>query len=242
MLAILGLGLLLGLKHATEVDHVVAVSTLVSEHRKLRRAVMVGILWGVGHTATILVVGVGVLALRLTIPAALAGWLEFVVGLMLIGLGLSAVQMALRRRSDVHRHEHMHDGTTHIHLHFHNQDNQHREPVKAHSHEVPKLGIKPLFVGAVHGLAGSATLVLLVLTPINSAILGLLYLAIFGVGTIVGMLVMSGLIGLPFALTNSRLTRVHAALHASAGAFSILFGIWYAYEAGVSSELWRTLL
>jgi hypothetical protein len=94
----------------------------------------------------------------------------------------------------------------------------------------------------MHGLAGSAALTLLVLTQIRSVSLGLLYLSVFGVGSTVGMLLMSGLIGLPFALSAHRISRLNFGLQTIAGALSIAFGLWYAYEAGVANNLWRTIL
>ncbi|MGA9994943.1 MAG: hypothetical protein WBP93_05995 [Pyrinomonadaceae bacterium] len=240
--ALLGLGLVFGLKHATEADHIVAVSTIVSEQRSLLRSAMVGALWGVGHTASLIFVGIIVLALRVAVPEHVASWLEFGVALMIIVLGISALLRALRRRSDVHLHQHKHDGVSHVHLHFHEQGTQHTGAAAAHSHAVSRIGFKPLLVGAMHGLAGSATLTLLVLTQINSNALGLLYLSVFGIGSIFGMLLMSGLIGLPFALSARRLGGVHYGLQTIAGALSIVFGLWYAYETGIASGLWQKVL
>lgn len=236
-LAILGLGLVFGLKHATEADHVVAVSTIVSEHRNLRRAALVGGLWGAGHTLSLVVVGVVVLAFRVAIPELVSGWLEFGVALMIIGLGLHALMRTLRHRSDIHVHQHRHDGTAHAHIHFHDKDTEHTEPVREHSHAVARVGIKPLLVGAMHGLAGSAALTLLVLTQIGSPVLGLLYLAVFGFGSIIGMLLMSGLVALPFIFSARKLTGIHYGLQAVAGVLSIAFGFWYAYESGIASGL-----
>ncbi len=241
-MAVLGLGLVFGLKHATEVDHVVAVSTIVSEHRNLTRAAVVGGLWGVGHTASLVVVGAMVLALRVAIPERIANWLEFSVALMIIGLGANALVRALRRRADVHLHTHRHDGAIHSHVHFHEPEHEHAEPLAAHSHAVTRVGFKPLVVGAVHGLAGSAALTLLVLTQTESAWLGLLYLAVFGVGSVAGMMLMSGLVGLPFAFSARRLTGLHHGLQTTAGAVSVAFGLWYAYETGVASGLWQMVL
>jgi len=247
--AVLGLGLVFGLKHATEVDHVVAVSTIVSEHRQLSRAALVGGLWGVGHTVSLIIVGAIVLALRIAIPERVANWLEFGVALMIIGLGVNAFARALRRRTDIHVHKHQHDGLAHAHIHFHESDTASRDEMldvhvetATHSHAVARIGFKPLLVGAMHGLAGSAALTLLVLTQINSAALGLLYLSVFGIGSIFGMLLMSGLIGLPFALSARKLTGVHYGLQAVAGTLSVFFGLWYAYETGIANGLLQSLV
>lgn len=239
---LLGLGLVFGLKHATEVDHVVAVSTIVSEHRSLFRSALVGGLWGAGHTASLVIVGVVVLVFRVAIPTPIARWLEFGVALMIIALGAAAVWRVLRKRADVHLHRHSHDGQSHVHIHFHEQGTKHLGAAASHSHAIAEIGFKPLLVGAMHGLAGSAALTLLVLTQIKSVSLGLLYLAVFGLGSTVGMLLMSGLVGLPFALSARRISHLNFGLQTIAGALSIAFGLWYAYQTGVANHLWRTVL
>lgn len=231
-LAVLGVGLVFGLKHATEVDHVVAVSTIVSQHRSLLRSALVGLLWGVGHTASLLVTGVIVLTLRIAVPRQVSSWLELGVAVMIITLGASALWRSLRKRTDVHLHSHNHDGISHVHVHFHDKDTSHglKPEVKRHNHNVTGIGMKPLLVGTIHGLAGSGALTLLILTQINSTLIGLLYLAIFGLGSIAGMLVMSGLIGLPFALSSRRLSGFHHRLQTGAAVLSVAFGFWYAYQ------------
>jgi hypothetical protein len=234
-LGVLSLGLVYGLKHATEVDHIVAVSTIVSEHRKLSHAAWVGGLWGAGHTISLAVVGSLVLAMRVVIPERLAGFLELAVALMIILLGVSATTKAFGKRGDFHLHEHTHDDVPHVHLHFHEPGTQHAGPVKSHSHAIRQVGFKPVLVGAVHGLAGSAALTLLVLTQIRSMMLGLLYLGMFGLGSMAGMLLMSGIVGLPFVLSARRLTRVHYSLQMTAGTLSICFGLWYAYSICTAS-------
>jgi ABC-type nickel/cobalt efflux system permease component RcnA len=235
-LAVLGVGLLFGLKHATEVDHVVAVSTIVSQHRSLWRSALVGGLWGLGHTASLLVIGFLVLSLRIAIPERVSNWLEFAVALMIIGLGASALWKVFKDRSDIHVHEHSHDGLTHVHVHFHEQDTKHVKE-KPHTHAISAVGIKPLIIGTVHGLAGSGALTLLVLTQIKSAWIGFSYLLVFGLGSIFGMLLMSGLIGLPFVLTSRNLSGLHSKLQTIAAALSIVFGLWYAYQTGTDSGL-----
>jgi ABC-type nickel/cobalt efflux system permease component RcnA len=228
--ALLGLGLVFGLKHATEVDHVVAVSTIVSEHRNVWRSALVGALWGAGHTASLFIVGVLVLVFRVAVPARIAGWLEFGVALMIIMLGVVALTRVLRQRADVHLHRHSHDGQSHVHVHFHEDGTEHAPDATRHSHTVSRIGIKPLLVGAMHGLAGSAALTMLVLTQIPSVLLGLLYLGLFGLGSTVGMLMMSGLIGLPFALSARRLSSFNYGLQTIAGGLSVVFGLWYAWS------------
>jgi ABC-type nickel/cobalt efflux system permease component RcnA len=234
--AILGVGLLFGLKHATEVDHVVAVSTIVSEHRSVWRSALVGGLWGLGHTASLLVIGGIVLTLRIAIPEYVSQWLEFAVALMIIILGVNALWRVLKRRSDLHVHEHSHDGLKHVHVHFHEEETRH-VPEKPHTHAISSIGVKPLLVGTMHGLAGSGALTLLILTQIKSSLVGFSYLLIFGVGSIAGMLLMSGLIGLPFVLTSKNLSGLHDRLQTAAAVLSIGFGLWYAYTTGAASGL-----
>ncbi|HEY6118611.1 MAG TPA: hypothetical protein VIV66_01570 [Pyrinomonadaceae bacterium] len=234
---LLGLGLVFGLKHASEVDHIVAVSTIVSEQRNVFRSSLIGGLWGIGHMASLLVVGVLVLLFRVTISPAIAGWLEFGVALMIIGLGVLALMRVLRGRDDVHIHRHDHDGVSHVHVHFHERHNKEEHRKFPHSHAVSRVALKPFLVGAMHGLAGSAALTLLVLTQINSMFLGILYLLCFGAGATGGMLLMSGLIGLPFALSARRLSRISYGLQTGAAALSIAFGLWYAYAIG-RGNLW----
>jgi ABC-type nickel/cobalt efflux system permease component RcnA len=235
--AVLGLGLAFGLKHATEVDHVVAVTTIVSEQRSVWRAAVVGGLWGAGHTASLVVVGVFVLTLRVAVPEGIADWLEFGVALMIIALGVNAIARALRGRADAHLHRHRHGGVEHAHVHFHEQDSYQPEGEAGHTHAVTRVGLKPVLVGAMHGLAGSAALTLLVLAQIDSAALGLLYLAVFGLGSVLGMMLMSGLVGLPFALGTRRLGGLSYGLQVTVGVLSIAFGLWYAYRTGTANGL-----
>src|SRR6185503_18812436 len=229
--ALVGLGLVFGLKHATEVDHVVAVSTIVSEHRNVLRSALVGGLWGAGHTAALVIVGALVLIFRVAVPLPVANWLEMGVALMIIALGVWGVIKVFRKRADVHLHRHSHDGQSHVHIHFHEHGTEHapastslqltETKPSSHSHAISQVGFKPLLVGAMHGLAGSAALTLLVLTQIQSVWLGLVYLAVFGLGSTVGMLLMSGLIGLPFALSGRRLTSINYGLQTAAGCLSV---------------------
>ena len=234
ILAVLSIGLVFGLKHATEVDHVVAVSTIVSRHRNVFHSALVGALWGVGHTASLLVIGAVVLTLRVAIPERVSGWLELGVAVMIVCLGISALRRALRKNTEVHVHHHNHDGLSHTHVHFHEKETRH-EPASDthHSHVVSRLGWKPVLIGMMHGLAGSGALTLLVLTQISSSLIGFLYVATFGFGSIVGMLLMSGMIGLPFALASRKLTPIHQGIQTVAAVLSICFGIWYAYKTAL---------
>ena len=233
----LGLGFLLGLKHAMEADHLVAVTTMVSEQRSIRRSALVGALWGAGHTISLLAAGVVVILLRVVIPARIASLLELAVAVMIIFLGGRVLYALLRRQKEIHVHPHSHGGLTHSHLHFHGQEDAHRvtdsHPFGSASH-YPGTGWRPLVVGMVHGLAGSAALTLLVLTEVvrgGSQALGLAYLLIFGVGSIGGMLLMSVFISLPFVFTSARFARVNQPVRLLAGIASVFFGMYYAWKS-----------
>lgn len=236
-LPLLGLGFVLGLKHATDADHLVAVSTIVSEHRSVWRSAAVGGLWGLGHTAALFVAGALLIALRVPVPEGVARALELAVALMIVLLGTRILYVVLRRRRDAHVHAHTHGGRTHTHLHFHDRRDAH---AAAEADAVPHAwhrglwGWRPIAVGAVHGLAGSAALTLFVLGEEvlrgGSKLVGFAYLLVFGVGSVGGMLLMSTLIGLPFVLTTQHFRRVDTPVRLLAGAASVLFGLYYAFE------------
>lgn len=234
-LSALTLGLILGLKHAVEADHLAAVTTIVSERKSILSSTLVGGLWGVGHTIPILLVGLAVILLRVQIGERVGLSLEFCVGLMLIGLGAYALWRLLRGEQ-LHLHTHEHDGHKHVHPHFHHAHKSDDEP---HSHHGYKPGWRPLFVGMMHGLAGSAALVPLVVAEIRSPLIGMTYMLIFGLGSIGGMMLMSSLVGLPIHLTASRFSRFNYALRALAGVFSVGFGLFMVYEIGFREGLLR---
>ena len=216
-ISLLGLGFVLGLKHALDADHVVAVSTIVSETRSLKKSSLAGALWGMGHTITLFLVGLFVLIFKLTIPDKLALSFEFIVGAFLVVLGVDVLRKI--RKEKIHLHKHKHGDVVHIHLHSHKESISHH-----HSH-------KSFVVGMLHGLAGSAGLMLLILTTINSLSQGLLYILIFGVGSTIGMLMVSGVIGLPFLLT-AKVNKVHNAVKLVAGTISIVLGFTIMVEIG----------
>ena len=229
--AAFGLGLILGIKHALDADHLIAVSTIVSEHKSLKWASLIGAFWGLGHTTTLFIVGVVVIGLRLTIPTKVALGLEFLVALMLVGLGANILWRSFGIEK-IHLHTHSHNPETHTHFHLHGG----REEDHAHTHPFRSMR-KPFLVGMVHGLAGSAALMLLVLTTIPSAPAGLAYIVIFGVGSVGGMLLLSSMIGLPFILTAQRFTRLNRWIRVIAGGASVLFGLLLGWEIGFEEGL-----
>ncbi len=232
MTLILGLGFILGLKHATEADHLAAVSTIVSEERSIRSSAAVGALWGLGHTISLVAAGLVVIVLGVEIPERLAKLMELVVAAMIVVLGARLVYATLSG-STIHMHSHTHGGKHHRHIHFHDQIGAHAATI---SHQGPHSGLsgfKPLLIGIIHGLAGSAALILLVLTEVmrkGETLLGLTYLLVFGAGSICGMLTMSCLIGLPFTFGARFLNCVLPPLRLFAGVASAIFGFIYGWD------------
>jgi ABC-type nickel/cobalt efflux system permease component RcnA len=220
-----GLGFVLGMRHALDPDHVVAVSTIVSKQAGLRRSSLVGAFWGLGHTVTLLAVGVVVMAFKLSISERLAAGMEIAVAALLVLLGANAIRSALRGWR-LHAHRHTHDGQSHIHIHVHRPGagDTHR-----HRHLL-RLGAPPFLVGMVHGLAGSAALMVLVVGALPSAASGLVYVAMFGLGSMGGMVVVSGLLSLPFLFSGMRLTQFSSAAQLLAGLGSICFGVFLAWQ------------
>jgi high-affinity nickel permease len=200
--SVLLLGLLLGVRHATDADHVVAVTTIVARERRLWAASLVGALWGLGHTATVFVVGGAIALLQLAIPPRLALAMDLVVAAMLVALGVATL---LRPRASAHT----------------------RDDERAST----RRGLwRALLVGTVHGLAGSAAIALLVMTTIRGTRGMLVYLAVFGAGTVAGMVLLTSAIALPFSLTARRHERAHAWLARATGLASVALGAALAFE------------
>ena len=232
LIAALGLGVVLGIRHSLDPDHVVAVSTIVSEYRNPMRSFWIGVSWGLGHTTTLLLIGIVIIALRLTIPDRLALLLEFFVGIMLVGLGAQVIYNF--REKKVHQHLHGHTEDAHHHFHSHAQDPGHTQV----HHKVgggigrPFLRKKSYLVGTVHGIAGSAALTLLILASIESPLAGIVYILLFGLGSVLSMGVMTILISLPFTFSANRLPNLNQYIQFGVGALSILFGGFLMYEIG----------
>ena len=211
LLSLLMLGFVLGLQHALDADHVAAVSAIASETKSVKKSSILGIFWGLGHTATLLFAGAIALLLKIAIPQKLALSFELLVGIMLVVLGFDVLRKAASNK--VHLHFHEHDGKRHVHFHSHANPSSH---IHTHAH-------KSFIVGAIHGLAGSAALMLLVLSTVDSVFSGLLYIVVFGLGSIAAMLTISTIIGLPFKLT-SNFGKVNGAIKLIAGAASVVLG------------------
>ncbi len=220
---LLGLGFLLGVRHAFDADHIAAVSTIVSKHKSIKISALVGIFWGLGHTLSLLLVGSAILLFKIEVPKRVALSFEFIVGIMLVLLGFNV--LATINKNKVHLHRHKHGKEKHIHFHSHRQ-------TKSHWHEHQLLN-KSLLVGIVHGLAGSAAIALLALATINSIWLGVVYTLLFGIGSVTGMALISSIISLPFALTATKFWKIQKVLGASAGLISMAMGFIIIYKIGI---------
>ena len=295
VLLILGIGFFLGMRHATDPDHVVAVSTIISREKSIPRAGLIGILWGVGHTITILVVGAAIILFGFAIPPRLGLALEFSVALMLILLGILNLTGAMRWIShklspthpqpslaQAHEHSHLHvhasietrEVQVHFHPHSHeasaehhatehhaielrapehqaNVPERHAQEPEHHANEIEpphwlrapfaKLGwfhsLRPLLIGIVHGLAGSAAVALLVLGTIRSPRWAVFYLLIFGLGTVVGMMLMTLAFAVPMTVAGNRFAWMSRGMVTATGVLSLAFGVVVAYQIGVVDGL-----
>ena len=258
-----GLGFVLGMRHATDADHVVAISTIVSRQRTFAAAGLIGALWGLGHTLTVTLVGLLIIVFGLVISPPVGLALELLVGVMLVALGVLTLSGTMGRLVDrfgpPHEHPHSHEDGAHTHAHdlAHELEDldgpghgagvgqapvglAQAAPGPAQSAVQPgpfaRLGtfhvVRPITIGLVHGLAGSAAIALLVLVSVPDPLGQLVYLAVFNVGVITGMAFITSVVGLPFVYASARFTRLHRALVLASGAVSLGLGLLLVYEVG----------
>lgn len=235
MSSILLLGFLLGLRHAIESDHVAAVASLASRRPTLRHAVLQGAVWGVGHTVTLLAACSAVLFLDQAMPEAVARAIEAAVGLMLVVLGLDVLRRLWRDRIHFHVHRHA-NGTTHFHAHSHRGE-AHHDPLHHRHEHAQGFPLRALCVGMMHGLAGSAALLLLTAQSVASLVTGLLYVGLFGIGSIAGMAVISAVIAVPLRWSASSVTWLHNGLLGAVGVATIVVGTLLCYEQAGAAKL-----
>jgi len=243
---ILLFGFFLGMRHATDSDHVVAVTTIVSRQRNIGSAAWTGIFWGIGHSLTLLAIGGAIIFFGIVVPERLGMSLEFCVALMLILLGainlnatLRAVENVSAECEGVHQHPHRHGDFMHNHSHGHHSAvHGHDEDAVSPAKLDRRFGsskfyqmLRPLIIGTVHGLAGSAAVALLLLPIIHDPIWALAYLVIFGVGTIAGMMLITAAIAVPVSY-STRFRVLHRHLGAAAGILSLGFGLFLVYQIG----------
>lgn len=247
---VFALGIVLGIRHAFDADHLVAVSTIVSEYRNPFRAIWIGVSWGLGHTTTLFLVGLLILLAGIALPERAALFFEFLVGLVLVFLGLQIFWGF--RREGVHLHPHAHEEKAHAHFHSHAQALKDQHHLSLAWRSLPRFLIagivpgehrqegwrgatRPFFrvksyiVGTVHGLAGSAALMLLVLASLRSTWAGVTYILLFGLGSVVAMGVVTIFLTVPFS-TSARLPRLNRWVQFAAGSFGILFGLSLMYQ------------
>lgn len=236
--AIISLGFFLGLKHALDADHLIAISTIVSQTKDWKQASKAGIIWGLGHTAALLFLGIFVIAFQFKVSDKLALILEFLVGIMLVYLGV-VLFLKIIRNASFHFHEHTHGSYRHFHPHFHTRDEiqTHDSTNRNNWHHDPKFKGRSLVIGMVHGFAGSAALMLMVLATISSKIMAVVYIAIFGIGSVGGMMLMSALLSIPFLVTHKRYESWFKYIQLTAAVVSILFGCFLMYEIGFTDGL-----
>lgn len=230
MLSLLFLGFFIGMRHAMEADHVAAVATLVSKTSSLKQAIKLGSLWGIGHTITLFLLGSMVLLTDLFVPETVASLLEFLVGAMLIFLGIDLLRRFHQEKIHFHFHQHQ---SEEIHIHAHSHKNatndvplEHSNP-QSHHHTHTKskqLTWRALFVGILHGMAGSSALILLTLETIKTPLQGVVYILLFGFGSIVGMGLLSYIISIPLRASEKGMTWMHNGLQLLIGSSSIMLG------------------
>jgi len=239
-LSIIAIGFFLGMRHATDPDHVVAVTTIVSRQNKIGRAALTGIFWGIGHTLTIFVVGTAIILFDVVIPARIGLGMEFSVAVMLIILGLMNVvsfsrsaQSIARIQGGVTTHAHSHASGELIHTHTHEPESM---SLTRMDRWFGNLGfyrqLRPLLIGIVHGLAGSAAVALLVLTTIRDPHWAIAYLLIFGIGTVAGMMLITMSIASAFNFFGRKHANFSVRLGLISGLLSLGFGLLLVYQIG----------
>ena len=255
VVSFLFLGFFLGMRHATDADHVVAIATIVSRQRSLAGSALIGAAWGVGHTITVMAVGTAIIVFGVVIPPRLGMSMEFAVGVMLVVLGvLTLTGMGRVARAaygharlpggqerDLHDHLHTHGDYVHRHQHGHGPG------AHGHAEEHTPLGrldrsglgrisfyswLRPFVVGLVHGLAGSAAVALMILSIIREPVAALGYLLLFGLGTIVGLMLITLILSAPFAFTAVNLPKFNWRLRVASGLVSCSFGVVLIYGIG----------
>jgi cytochrome c biogenesis protein CcdA len=230
LLTLLTLGFFLGMRHATDSDHVVAVTTIVSREKSVRAASLVGAFWGIGHTLTIMLVGGAIILFGIVFPARVGLTMEFSVALMLVILGALNV-MGFRRDVQGLRDRHVHGS------HPPPASDQEHEALHNRAGPAPNGALRSLVVGIVHGLAGSAAVALLVLSTIRNAAWALLYLFVFGVGTVAGMVLITSALAAPLVYTARRFSNWNRHMGWVTGLVSVALGLFLVYQIGFVNGL-----
>lgn len=228
--SLLLIGLFIGMRHALEADHVAAVASLMNDRQSLRYTIKQGSVWGLGHTITLFLFGSIVIFMDRVIPEHLASGLEMAVGVMLILLGSNVLYRLIRDRVHFHGHRHG-DGEYHFHVHSHAGESRSQHDPSRHDHYHPQgFPLRALFVGMMHGMAGSAAVILLALGTVTSPMQGMFYILAFGVGSIFGMALLSAIISIPLRASAKRLSWMHNGFQLITGTLTIGLGFLVLYS------------
>ncbi|HSC27525.1 MAG TPA: hypothetical protein VLD67_09635 [Vicinamibacterales bacterium] len=253
-LVVIALGFFLGMRHATDADHVIALTTIVARQQRMRHAALTGLLWGVGHSLTVVTVGAAIILFNVTIPERLGLGMELSVAVMLVVLGLLNIGAFLRvrpagwrRASDVskqvHAHPHSHGDYVHSHPHGHEPDLHPHAPDQTPLATLDRRfgrfrvygSMRPVVIGVVHGLAGSAAVTLLIVAAVREPSWAIAYLLVFGIGTVAGMMIITISLASAFRLAAGRSEKLSRGLALAAGLASVAFGIVFGYQVWTSA-------
>jgi len=224
MTTILILGLLIGMQHALEADHIAAVATIAARQSSIRKVIRHGAVWGIGHTLTLMLFAGAALYTKIAITKSFSVILEGCIGILLIGLGGHLLYRLWKNRVHFHAHRHQ-SGVFHFHAHSHQGDSS-DHATSPHDHDHPTgLPIRTLVIGMMHGLAGSAALLVLTATAVNDTLSGIAYIAMFGIGSIIGMVILSALIAVPLSYSARMITWANRGLQGLVGCATVAFGV-----------------
>jgi len=223
MTSLLLLGFLIGMRHALDADHLAAVAAIATRHHSIQDSIRHGAAWGLGHTITLFLFGSTVIWLDTLMPQQLAFYLEMAVGLMLIALGIDVIRRVIKSRIHYHAHAHRQQGA-HFHAHSHAGEGAHDNSPHQHQHG-QRFPVRTLMIGLMHGMAGSAALILLTLDTMTSLWTGMGYMLLFGLGSMVGMALISMIIAIPMQASARRLTWMHNGLQLGIGVMTVGLGL-----------------
>lgn len=229
MTSLLLLGFMIGMRHALDADHLAAVAAITTQqNNSIRSSIKHGLVWGLGHTITLFLFGSVVIWMDSVVPEKLTHFLEIGVGIMLIALGLDVLRRVIRDRIHYHIHRH-NQSAAHIHAHSHQAEPSHKLSKHEHSHD-HRFPVRTLMIGLMHGMAGSAALILLTMETVDSLWLGLWYMLLFGIGSMLGMAILSIIIAIPLRASANGLTWMHNGLQTTIGMLTCGLGISIVYQ------------
>ena len=230
MLSVLLIGLLIGMRHAVEADHVAAMASIVCDKPSFRQALTLGGVWGLGHSLALCLFGSVVLSMNTIIPETLAQTLELAVGILMLALGGDVLRRLRQNKIHLHRHRH-NDGKVHFHAHSHAGESPDDHTGLKHEHcHSSGFPVRALLIGLMHGMAGSAVVIMIALGSVTSSLGGILYLLAFGTGSIIGMALLSVAISIPLHFSAGRLKHFNKVLQICVGISTICLGLLLLYQ------------